>query len=322
MTYTRSRTTSRVLQRLPAFGLSKLGLLALGLAAALPVFAATPINQSRPIDPLGSVEIDNVKGLIQVRAWDRPEVKIEGSLGEGVEKLEIEGDRENLSIKVRYPNRGSGMGLLAGGDKGEPTELRVTVPLRVKLEIDAVSADVDVSGVASRELSIDSVSGDVVVAGAPREAEIESVSGDLRLTLNSGKVSAQTVSGDLELRGRLNGEVSVETVSGKVDLATRESSLNKLSGNSVSGDLRVAAALVDGGEVSLETVSGDIRLTLPRSLSANVRGQSFSGDLRAPDAQIQRPKHGPGSSFEHRYGSGSGKIKLETFSGDATLELN
>ncbi|MBW8809857.1 MAG: DUF4097 family beta strand repeat protein [Lysobacter sp.] len=74
--------------------------------------------------------------------------------------------------------------------------------------------------------------------------------------------------------------------------------------------------------MSLETVSGDIRLSLPRSLSANVRGQSFSGDLRAPDAQIQRPKHGPGSSFEHRYGSGNGKIKLETFSGDATLELN
>lgn len=317
MTYHRSRTPRRVLRRLPA-----LGLLVLGLAAALPAFAATPINQTRPLDPLGSVEIDNVKGLIQVRVWDRPEVKIEGMLGDGVEKLEVEGDRQQLSIKVRYPNRSGGIGLLAGGDKGEPSELRITVPLRVKLEIEAVSADVDVNGVASRELSIDSVSGDVVVAGAPREAEIESVSGDLRLTLNSAKVSAQTVSGDLELRGRLNGEVSVETVSGRVDVSTRESSLTKLSGNSVSGDLRVVTALGDGGEISLETVSGDVRLELPRSLSAVVRGQSFSGDLSAPDAQIQRPKHGPGSSFEHRYGSGAGKIKLETFSGDAELELN
>lgn len=297
-------------------------LLALALGAALPAFAATPINESRPLDGLGSVEIDNVKGSIQVRVWDRPEVKIEGQLGEGVEKLQIEGDRQQLSIKVRYPNRGSGIGFLAGGDKSEPTDLKITVPLRAKLDIDAVSANVDVTGVASRELKIDSVSGDVAVAGAPREAEIESVSGDLKLTLNSPKVSAQTVSGDLDLRGRLTGEVAVETVSGRVELAVHESRLNKLSGESVSGDLRIDAALADGGEIGLKTVSGDVRLRLPRGLSAVVRGESFSGDLRAPDAQIQRPKHGPGASFEHRYGSGSGRVRLETFSGDATLELN
>lgn len=317
MTSVHTRIRRSVLRRLPATGV-----LAVALGIALPAFAATPINQTRPMDPLGSVEIDNVKGLIQIRAWDRPEVKIEGSLGEGVEKLEIEGDRQQLSIKVRYPNRGSGVGFLVGGDKSEPTELRVTVPLQVKLEIDAVSADVDVNGVASRHLEIDSVSGDVTVAGAPREAQIESVSGDLRLTLNSAKVSAQTVSGDLDLRGRLSGEVDLETVSGKVDLSAHQSRLNKISGNSVSGDLRIAAALSDSAEVSLETVSGDVRLTVPSSLSAVVHGQSFSGDLSAPNAQIQRPKHGPGSSFEQRYGSGSGRIKIETFSGDASLQFD
>jgi hypothetical protein len=38
-----------------------------------------------------------------VRAWDRREVKIEGSLGQGVEKLEILGDAQHLSVKVKYP---------------------------------------------------------------------------------------------------------------------------------------------------------------------------------------------------------------------------
>lgn len=298
------------------------GLLALALAAVSPAFADTRVDQTRPLDPLGSVEIDNVKGSIQVRVWDRAEVKIEGTLGDGVEKLEIEGDRQQLSIKVRYPNRGSGIGFLAGGDKSGPSDIKVTLPLRAKLDIDAVSANVDVTGVASRELKIDSVSGDVAVAGAPREAEIESVSGDLNLTLNSPKVSAQTVSGDLNLRGRLSGEVSVETVSGSVDLAAHQSRLNKISGESVSGDLRIAAALNEGGEIGLKTVSGDVRLRLPRSLSAVVRGESFSGDLSAPDAQIQRPKHGPGSSFEQRYGGGNGRVRMETFSGDAVLDLD
>lgn len=301
----------------------------LRLAAALcavlavaPALAATPINETRKLDPRGRIEVDNVKGLIQIRAWDRPEVKIEGKLGEGVEKLEIRGDARNLSIKVRYPNRGSDMGFLAGGDKSEPTDLLLTVPLQADLDIDSVAALVDIVGVAPGELSIDSVSGEVTVAAAPHEAEIDSVSGDLNLTLNSGQVSVETVSGDLTLRGRLNGEVKVESVSGKVDLNVRDSRPRKINGTSVSGDVRISTALADNGELSVETVSGDVELSLPRDLSAVVHGQSFSGDLKAPDAQIVRPRHGPGSSFEHRYGSGAGKVRIETFSGDATLDLH
>ena len=192
-------------------------MLALAVLASTPLLAATPINQSRPLDPRGRVEIENLKGRIEVRAWDRPEVKIEGSLGAGVEKLEIEGDRQRLVIRVKYPNRGSGLGFLVGGDKTEPTELRLMVPLKADLEIESVAADVDVTGVAPEELSIDSVSGDVVVAAAPREASIDSVSGDLTLTLNRANVSVESVSGDVLLRGRLGNEVKVETVSGSID---------------------------------------------------------------------------------------------------------
>jgi uracil-DNA glycosylase len=60
----------------------------------------------------------------------------------------------------------------------------------------------------------------------------------------------------------------------------------------------------------------------PSPLSAQVRGESFSGDLVAPNVQVSRPKHGPGSSFEHRYGNGDGEIKLESFSGDTRLQFD
>ncbi|HEY0503104.1 MAG TPA: DUF4097 family beta strand repeat-containing protein [Lysobacter sp.] len=296
--------------------------LAFGLALLTThaAFAATPINETRPLDPRGRVEIENVKGSVEVRAWDRPEVKIEGSLGEGVERLEIEGDRSHLNVRVKYPNRG-GVNLFGSGDKAEPTDLRLMVPLRADLDIDVVSADVNVEGVASNELSIDAVSGDVTVAAAPREAEFDSVSGDLMLTINSHRVSAETVSGDLVLRGRLDGEVDVETVSGGIEVNTLRNRLQRLGGSSVSGDIRIDTGLATNGRVSLETVSGDITLSLPRDLSANVRGESFSGELSAPGAQIIRPKHGPGASFDHRFGSGDGDVTIETFSGDATLRL-
>jgi hypothetical protein len=58
-----------------------------------------------------------------------------------VEKLEILGDAQHLSVKVKYPKSG-GLGFFSGSDKSEPSELRLMVPLQADLEIDAVSADI------------------------------------------------------------------------------------------------------------------------------------------------------------------------------------
>jgi DUF4097 and DUF4098 domain-containing protein YvlB len=290
----------------------KASILALACIAAFPAFAATPIDQSRPLDPRGRVEIDNLKGRVEVRAWDRPEVKITGSLGAGVEKFSVEGDERSLRIEVKYPNRARNT---------EPTMLIVQVPLQAELEVSTVSADIDVHGVAPRELSLESVSGDISANGAPRRASVESVSGDLALTFNSGDVEASAVSGDLTLGGRLTGEVAVETVSGNMRVDSKGERLRRLSVETVSGDADLKVALLPDGEISMESVSGDLTLTVPRDLSALVTGESFSGDLSAPGAKIEREEFGPGSSFHTRYGAGKGEVRIETFSGDATLRL-
>ena len=147
------------------------------------------------------------------------------------------------------------------------------------------------------------------------------MSGDLVLTLNSRDVDASAVSGDLTLNGRLDGEVSVETVSGNMRMDNRGERLRRLSASTVSGDVQLKVALATDGEISMESVSGDLVLIVPRDLSAEVSGESFSGDLSAPDAKIEREEFGPGSSFHTRYGAGKGEVRIETFSGDATLRL-
>ncbi|MEO5629282.1 MAG: DUF4097 family beta strand repeat-containing protein [Thermomonas sp.] len=286
--------------------------LALACSIAMPAHAATPINQTRPLDPRGRVEIDNLKGRVEVRGWDRQEVRISGSLGEGVEKFVLEGDRKTLHIEVKYPSRSR---------KTEPTILILQVPLRADLEIDTVSADITVHGMASREITLESVSGDITANGAPGSAKVESVSGDINLTFNSGDVEVSSVSGDLTLRGRLNGEVSVETVAGDVHVDSKGEKLSSFRAGTVSGDIQVQTALADGGEVKMESVSGDLLLVVPKDLSAQVSGESFSGDLRAPGAKVDREEFGPGSSVHARYGAGKGEIRLESFSGDAELRM-
>lgn len=282
-----------------------------------PAHAATPIDQARPLESRGRIEIDNLKGRIQVRAWNRNEVHISGSLGDGVEKLVVEGDRGHLIVRVQYPHR---IGAWRN-DRTGPTDLRLQVPLQANLEIESVSADIDIDGVAPADLGVDTVSGDVFAAAAPRHADIQSVSGDMRLTLNSAEVKAETVSGDLVLRGRITGEAHVETVSGDITLDSRGELAREISAATVSGDADLRVGLAEGGQIKAESVSGDLHLHLPRALSARVSGESFSGDLKAPGATIRKEDFGPGKSFEQRYGSGAGEIHLESFSGDVTLEL-
>src|SRR5690606_38817514 len=159
----------RLTRRIPMQRNFHVLLLALCTAmASTPLFAATPIDQTRPLAADGSIEIDNLKGRIQVRAWDRNEVRITGSLGEGVEKLVVDGNERRLEVKGQYPSQ---IGAWRS-DRTGPTDLQLMVPLRANLEIESGSADIDVDGVAPRELEIDTVSGNVTVAAAPGRAEV------------------------------------------------------------------------------------------------------------------------------------------------------
>ena len=117
----------------------------LALVGPMAALAGTPINQTRAIKPDGEVRVENVSGLIKVRVWNQAKVQVTGSLGEGVEKLVVEGDARSLLISVKYPQRKGWFGL--GGvniNVKEPTRLELMVPLKVALALQAVSADIDI----------------------------------------------------------------------------------------------------------------------------------------------------------------------------------
>jgi hypothetical protein len=286
------------------------------LALAAPAFAATPIDETRPLAADGRVSIENIKGRIVVRAWDRPQVHIGGTLGEGVEKLEVEGSAAALSIEVRYPESS---GWFGSGNGGEPSFIEVNVPFGATVSIDAVSADVDVSGVRGALLEIDNVSGDTLVRSAqPRELRMDNVSGDIDAQVDTAEVAVDSVSGDIALGGRIRGKVAVESVSGDIEVTT--AAIDRLTFGTVSGDARIDATLASGARVSGESVSGNLTLTVPAATSANLRIESFSGSISSPVGQVITEEYGPGSHLDARLGAGDGDINLESFSGNARLE--
>ena len=290
--------------------------LAAGLALqAAAATAATPIDQTRPLDGDGRIKVSNISGQIIVNTWDKPQVRITGSLGKGVERLAVEGDAKYLRIEVKYPENKGGFFGFGKHVNIEPSVVQVLVPRGASVALEAVSADVDVEGVHGRRLEIAAVSGDVKVAtSAPRTAHFENVSGDLDLLLDTPEVTANTVSGDLTLRGKLSGEVEVESVSGRIIVASTR--LRRLESSTVSGDADLRVGIDAGGSLSADSVSGSINLVLPKGSGAKLHAESFSGDIHSPVGRVDREEHGPGSSLDARLGDGGAEVDLESFSGD------
>lgn len=295
-------------------------ILLLGLAAA-PAAASTPIDESRPLAADGRVAIENLKGRILVRTWDRNEVRVSGSLGEGVERLAIDGGAGSLSIRVIYPPSRSGLfNWWGGGDRGGPSNIEVRVPARAEVVAQGVSADIDIEGVRGRRLEAKTVSGKIRAEGAPEEAEFNAVSGSLDLRLEGSSVSAETVSGTVTLEGSPGGRITVETVSGSIVVSAGE--VRRFNASTVSGSLRLKVdRLARDARIGAETLSGGIDLILPRDSSANLSISTFSGDIRSEVGEVKRPRHGPGSSLEARLGDGDGDVRLESFSGTVRVRL-
>lgn len=294
----------------------------IAMLAVAPAYAATTIDETRPLNADGKVHIENLKGRVVVRTWAQPQVRITGSLGKGVEKLEIEGDARSLDIGVKYPNSKGGWNLWGRDDhRTEPSIIEVMLPRRASVEIETVSADIDVQQVAGRRLEASSVSGSILAtASSPGEASFENVSGDITLRITTGKVKVESVSGNVSLQGGLTGEVGMESVSGNVRLVAQ--ALDELRVSTVSGDLFLQAALKPAGTIKAETLSGSLELILPRSTGAKLHAESFSGDIRSPSGNVVEEEHGPGKTLNTTYGDGQGQISIESFSGDVQVTLN
>lgn len=293
--------------------------LAIVLALAAPLaLASTPFDETRPLNPDAEVELDNLKGSIEVTTWERNEIRIEGERGEGTEALQIEGDASRIKVRIEYPESKGWFGTFSAG--GQESALRVTVPAGVSLSVDSVAASVDVRGVAGRELSIATVSGVATVVTGAAELDFESVSGDAQIEASSDEVDIEVVSGDIELRGALNGRVEMEAVSGRLSLHSTGAAKH-VSAGVVSGDVSLRTALQAGARLSAESLSGDVEVVLPANASAVVDISSFSGTIRSDKGTVETEEFGPGSSLDVTLGDGAGRIDLESFSGDVRLRL-
>ena len=267
------------------------------------------INESGKASPNGLVYIENLAGSIKVKGWDKNEIEVTGTLDEKAKRLNFETGKKKSVIEVVYPRRVKNI--------EEGSHLVIMVPRGSSLEIECVSADIEVSGVEG-DVEVENVSGDIDLVGPCESADVDVISGNVTLQDPGDVVSIECISGRVEATGG-RADVKVETVSGEIFL---EFELFKnLLVEAVSGNIKVIGDLASSGSFELDVHSGEITLILPREVSAEFEANTFNGDIQTDFGYegSQTSKYLPGQELEFSVGGGGADVEINTFSGDINI---
>jgi DUF4097 and DUF4098 domain-containing protein YvlB len=271
--------------------------------------ASRSIEERRPADPRGEVEVINLAGSVEVDGWDRNEVEVSGTAGPSVDSVEVSVAGKRTSIRVV-----SRAGQSWGSDSD--AKLIVHVPAASAVTANLVSADFKVTGVAG-DIKVQTVSGGLK-GEAGGDVRASTVSGEVRLTARAAKnIEVKTISGDVQLTGG-GGEVEVTTVSGNATLTLTD--VNRARFKTVSGDISAVLSLAADGQIEGESVSGDLGVNFAAEPAAEVDVQSFSGNIKSCfGPKPVESQYGPGSRLQFTLGEGRGRVRIATKSGDVRL---
>jgi len=272
--------------------------------------ADTRVDERHTLASGGRIELSNVAGKVTVRGWDRNEVQLTGSLGDGLQ-LRQEKSANRVRWEVEYPRRHT---------SGTAT-LVLNVPRASELLLSTVSADQDISGIDVRRLQADTVSGNLNAAGRSGDSKLNTVSGNVIAKLQTPRLDVNTVSGRIEAGGGVSGDIGAQTVSGRVGVDAGR--IQRLAVETVSGGIDLSTSgLAPGGRINVESVSASVNLRLPVKVSAQLSVNSFAGSINSDAGTVERPRYGPGSSLDTKLGGGDGDIRIQSHSGSVRVSLD
>jgi DUF4097 and DUF4098 domain-containing protein YvlB len=271
-------------------------------------WTAEPIDQSIEAKEGTTVLVENVAGIVRVTGWDKREVTVTGELGDGADRVVVSAEYGRVLVRVLMPRSSTTAN----------TELIVSAPADSRLEVETVSAAVQIANMSGSQ-RVNTVSGNVITFSAGDKLEVRSASGDITVTGN-GKTSEATVtsvSGDVSIKG-LTGEVNAKSVSGDVSLKGIDISQVRLS--STTGKLLLEGSVNSEPDLDLESVSGDAEIIIDGDLSGEFDLKTTFGEIETCfGLKPVKDEYGAGQSVLHSEDGGEAQVRVKTMSGDINI---
>lgn len=257
--------------------------------------------------PDGVVEIDGAGGTLRIVGWDKPEVWVTGTLGKGAEGLELGGTSRRIRVDVET----------SGNPHSVISHLEIHVPAGSRIEVDAMSADIDVLDVTGT-VTADTVAGSISVTGTSREVSLESVNGSVDVACACARAHVESVNGSVTVKGA-HGEVEASTVNGTLSVVGGSFERAKLE--TVNGRITFEGELQSQATLDVESVGGSVELRLPAKTDADFTVNTFSGSIRnawgTPGRNTSRYTSEQELTFTA--GAGGATVTVQTLSGDVII---
>lgn len=237
---------------------------ALAIGAAPSWAISKEFNQSYPLQPGGTFELQNVNGTVEVQGWDQDVVEVHA-----VKTAKVrESDLERVSIDVNA--QPSGVSIMTRYPQDEGVEVAVEYTIHVP------------HGVKVEHLG--TVNGTLRVAGVEDVRELHSVNGNIEVFGADSTVHARTTNGNVRLElSHIHGVAGTfaETTNGSLLLAIPADTQADLEARSLNGNFQselpvemqssqkpreMHGRLGQGGApIKLHTVNGGIRVVALRT---------------------------------------------------------
>lgn len=238
------------------------------LFAASGIAITKDFDQSYPLQPGGTFELQNVNGRVEVDGWDRDSVevhavKIAKEKEEDLQRVSIEVDAKPKAVLVttHYP-------------QNEGVEVAVEYVIHVPH--------------GARVEHLGTVNGTLRVAGVDAIEDLRTVNGNIEVYEGGGNVHAHTTNGNVHLElARLGatrdekGEATAETTNGSLVLALPSDTQADVDAKCLNGNFSSELPLAldssqrpreihgrlgrGGAPIHLRTVNGAIRVLVLRS---------------------------------------------------------
>lgn len=272
----------------------------------------------------GEVILKNISGNIEVKSWDKGEVKIEAlkvskastlsEAEENAKRVEILVKKEDKILRIDTKYQES-QNLFRKKSLNVSINYNLLIPAKASAKINSVSGNVDLEEIGGAA-KVHVVSGDVGARKTDKGVDCETVSGNLEIRDIAGDAYLKTVSGDITVE-RIKGSINAEVVSGNIELMA-VSDANVVEGKSISGAVIYQGKIKRGGRYTLKSHSGNVSMTLPADSGFELEAKTFSGNIES-DFEITVSGQISKRKISGVVNEGGAVVKLSTFSGDISL---
>jgi hypothetical protein len=274
------------------------------------------IEKSLSVTANGHIFINNDRGDVVVKGWNKNKILVKGELADNRHELIFKNKGEKTFIKINTNTRDSSH--KGYTHSGGSNDLVVFIPENAQLHFKGIDTDFSVEGVFAK-ITGNSINGELLIKNVHTQIYVSTISGDINVSDSSGSVRVESMRGDVNVKGEFE-DANLQSVAG--DIWTDISHIKKLHTNNVTGNTIVEGILINDASIELASVDGDIEYRVTGQLNAVCEiTTQFGGEINnnlTDDLPDKSQMHARQLRFVS--GDGEGSVVIKTIVGKINID--